>query len=99
MQKITDYTIVTSKLPEGFTVKIDDVDIDNHPYGTRTIFAESVKNYIEQGWQPLGRPFVVLDERWAQINQVMVKYAEEIVPGGLMIEKTRSIPPEKTENE
>ena len=43
-------------------------------------FGKTVDALIREGWQPFGAPFIILDQDWQQINQVMVKYAEEIIP-------------------
>lgn len=73
MQTVTDYTIVASKMIEGFNVDIEEEMQDGVLYPK---FAKKVKFLIEKGWQPLGRPFTIFDNRyrWAQINQAMVKY-------------------------
>lgn len=49
---------------------------------TKTIqyFGEIIDALVKEGWQPLGTPFIILDSRWQQINQTMVKYTKEKSP-------------------
>lgn len=39
-------------------------------------FGNTVDALVKKGWQPFGTPFIILDQRWQQINQAMVKYVK-----------------------
>lgn len=96
MQKIIDYTIVVSSLPKGFAVDIHSKNPIRDEIVVDTPFGERVKEHIDKGWQPLGRPFVILDQRWAQINQAMVKYAP---PAKLVEQMVEAMTPEQPTTE
>lgn len=75
IKRIIDYKVVTRKLPDAFFVDISDkekhLESDSILY---TNWDKIIKEFIEKGWQPVDRSYIILDETWAQINQTMVLY-------------------------
>ncbi len=70
MQKITNYLILNMLLTDAFTHEI----YENGDQELLNKFEVKIQTYIDLEWQPHGEPFIILDNRWQQINQVMVKY-------------------------
>ncbi len=76
--QIVEYTTVFTRITDAFDVVISKEDIPNQD--AKRNFDNMVNSYIEAGWQPLGAPWLIHDNRWQQINQTMVKYLESVFP-------------------
>lgn len=71
--QIVKYKILHMRITDAF----DSYEFQKDPSFMDEIkFDRLINEYIKEEWQPLGAPFVILDKKWQQINQAMVKYAE-----------------------
>lgn len=68
-KEILEYQIATMRITDAFDI------VNRHKEEGQTKFEHMVNDYMTGGWQPFGAPFVILDQKWQQINQPMVKYA------------------------
>ena len=75
--QIVEYKTISMRITDAFG-RVDKNGIDDERAGihNQIRFDYVINNNIKKNWQPLGQPFVILDKRWQQINQTMVKYAE-----------------------
>ena len=63
--QIVEYKTISMRMTDAFDLSETDKNFDI-----------VINHWIEDGWQPLGAPFLILDKKWQQINQTMVKYAK-----------------------
>ncbi len=70
--QIVKYKTISMRMTDAFDLE------KQSPLETKFDFI--INSWIESGWQPFGQPYFILDQKWQQINQTMVKYAEPIIP-------------------
>ncbi len=71
--QIVKYKTISMRMTDAFDLE------KQSPLETKFDFI--INSWVESGWQPFGQPYFILDQKWQQINQTMVKYDRDKVVG------------------